>query len=162
MTSRLATTVVISRLIGLRGRAIVTAKGHHLVVDSPLSLGGPNEEVNPVDLLLSALATSNTFVCERAAQEIGIPIQKLSVIVMGDLDPRGTYGEPVDPRIQAVRVRVLLAGPTAEQAEMLCRAIRARCPVYATLSRAVEIEIETVLEQTADAASDGNKSEITQ
>jgi hypothetical protein len=73
---------------------------------------------------------------------------------MGDFDPRGTYGEPVNPRIQAIRVRVLLAGPTADQAELLCKAIRARCPVYATLSRAVEIEIETVLEQSPDSTFD--------
>src|SRR6266699_1807437 len=72
MLPQLATASVTSRLSNLPGRAIVTARGHHFVVDSPPPLGGPNEEINPIDLLLSALATCGTFVCEKAAQEMSV------------------------------------------------------------------------------------------
>lgn len=153
MTTRLAVATVISRLIGLRGRAIVTAKAHHFVVDSPLSLGGPNEEVNPVDLLLSSLATSATFVCERAAQELNIPLQKAAVIVIGEFDPRGSYGEPIDPRIQTLHLRLLVAGVSAEQAETLANAVKTRCPIYATLSRAVTVELDVAVEASFEASS---------
>ena len=57
MTEPLVTASVTSHLTNEPGRAIVTARGHHFVVDSPAPLGGPNEEINPVDVLLSALAT---------------------------------------------------------------------------------------------------------
>jgi uncharacterized OsmC-like protein/predicted small metal-binding protein len=146
MSTRLVTTSVTSHLSGQPGRAIVTARGHHFVVDSPPPLGGPNEEVNPIDVLLSALATCGTFVCETAALEMGIPLDTVTVTAAGDFDPRGVCGEPVDPRVQEFRVRLGLAGPTGEQAEALAEAFRTRCPVYTTLLRAAPIELEVAVE----------------
>ena len=146
MPPQLATSSVTSRLSGFNGRAIVTARGHHFVVDSPTPLGGPNEEINPIEVLLSALATCGTFVCETAAREMDIPLNRIAVIVAGDFDPRGVCGEPIDPRIQAMRVHLVLAGPSQAQAESLCAAFQSRCPVYSTLSRATPITVEISLE----------------
>jgi uncharacterized OsmC-like protein/predicted small metal-binding protein len=146
MPAPLATASVTSRLSGQPGRAIVAARGHHFIVDSPPPLGGPNEEINPVDVLLSALATCGTFVCETAALEMNIPLDAVVVTAAGDFDPRGICGEPVDPRFQEFRVRLGLSGPTAEQAEVLAQAFRSRCPVYTTLLRAAPIELEVAVE----------------
>jgi uncharacterized OsmC-like protein/predicted small metal-binding protein len=146
MATQLATASVTSRLSGLAGRAIVTARGHHYIVDSPPPLGGPNEEINPIDVLLSALATCGTFVCETAAGELGIPLEAIAVTAAGDFDPRGVCGESVDPRMQVFRVRLALTGPTQEQGEALAEAFRARCPVYTTLARAAPIDLEIVVE----------------
>jgi uncharacterized OsmC-like protein/predicted small metal-binding protein len=146
MTTQLATASVISRLSNLPGRAMVTARGHHFIVDSPPPLGGPNEEINPIDVLLSALATCGTFVCETAAAELDIPLTGVAVTAAGDFDPRGVCGEPVDPRLQAFRVRLGLTGPTEAQAETLAKAFQTRCPVYTTLSRAAPIELEFAVE----------------
>ena len=88
---------------------MVTARGHHFVVDSPAPLGGPNEEINPIDVLLSALATCGTFVCETAALELGIPLHSIAVTAAGDFDPRGLCGQGVNPRMQAFRVRLALS-----------------------------------------------------
>lgn len=149
MANQLATASVTSRLSGLPGRAVVTARGHHFIVDSPAPLGGPNEEINPIDVLLSALATCGTFVCETAAQEMDIPLEAIAVTAAGDFDPRGVCGEPVDPRMQAFRVRLALTGPTETQAESLAEAFRTRCPVYTTLSRSAPIELETMVEPSS-------------
>jgi uncharacterized OsmC-like protein/predicted small metal-binding protein len=146
MSSQLATASVTSRLSGQPGRAIVAARGHHFIVDSPPLLGGPNEEINPIDVLLSALATCGTFVCETAAQEMGISLDAIAVTAAGDFDPRGVCGEPVDPRMQEFRVRLALSGPSEAQAEALAEAFRTRCPVYTTLLRAAPIELEIVVE----------------
>ena len=146
MASQLATASVTSRLSGLAGRALVTALGHHFVVDSPGPLGGPNEEINPIDVLLSALSTCGTFVCETAAQEMGVPLDAIAVTAAGDFDPRGVCGDPVDPRMQAFRVRLALTGPTQEQGEALAEAFRTRCPVYTTLARSAPIELEIAVE----------------
>lgn len=145
MTS-LVTAVTHSQLIGISGRAIASARGHHFVVDSPLTLGGPNEEINPIDILLSALSTCATFLCESAASEANIPLNSVSVDVAGDFDPRGICGEPVESGIQALRVRLGLSGPTEEQAQFLADAFRQRCPVYGTLSKAVPIDVEVILQ----------------
>jgi putative redox protein len=146
MSAPLATASVTSSLSNQPGRAMVTARGHHFVVDSPPPLGGPNEEINPIDLLLSALATCGTFVCEKAAQELKLPLDLITVNVAGDFDPRGVCGEPIDPRLQAVRVRLALSGPTHTQGEALVAAFQSRCPVYTTLARATTITVELIVE----------------
>ncbi len=150
LPSELATATVTSRLSNLSGRTIVTARGHHFIVDSPAPLGGPNEELNPIDVLLSALATCGTFVCETAAQEMDIPLDFVSITAAGDFDPRGVCGEPYDPRVQEFRVRVGLSGPTQAQANALIEAFRSRCPVYTTFSRAAPINIEIDLQEVVE------------
>ena len=147
MTTQLATASVTSRLANLPGRAIATARGHHFIVDSPPPLGGPNEEINPIDLLLAAIASCGTFVCETAAAEMNIPLEAVAVSAAGDFDPRGVCGEPVDPRVQAFRLKLALTGPSRAQAETLAEAFRSRCPIYTTLARAASIELEIVLNQ---------------
>ena len=141
MTVTLATASASCRLSNEPGRALLSIRGQHVVTDSPPTLGGPNEAANPVELLLSALAGCATFVCERAAQEMGIPLNAVNVIVAGNFDPRGVCGEPVDPRFQSFKVRLTLDGPDASQRETLLQAFKTRCPVYTTLSRAAPIEI---------------------
>lgn len=153
MATRLASGTVTARLSGLRGRAITTAKGHHFVVDSPLTLGGPNEEINPLDLLLASLATHVAFVCERLAQEMGIALRAVAVTVTGEFDPRGVRGEPVDPQIQAISVRLNLGGPAQTEADVLAEAVRTRCLIYTTLARAVPITLQTVLEGSPERES---------
>jgi uncharacterized OsmC-like protein len=114
------------------------------VTDSPPTLGGPNEAVNPVEMLLSALASCATFVCERAAKEMGIPLSSVNVTAAGDFDPRGVCGEPFDPRFQTFRIRIALEGPDTAQRDALLAAFKARCPVYTTLSRAAPVEVTVV------------------
>lgn len=137
----LLTATASSRLSNEPGRALLTVRGQHLVTDSPPNLGGPNEAVNPVELLLSALAACATFICERAALERNIPLSSVSVTVAGDFDPRGVCGEAFDPRFQVLRVRMALIGPNAEQAQVLVDAFKTRCPVYTTLVRATPVEV---------------------
>lgn len=141
MSTTLATASASCRLSGEPGRALLAIRGQHLVTDSPPALGGPNEAINPVEMLLSSLAGCAVFVCERAAQEMGISLESVSVTAAGDFDPRGVCGEPFDPRFQAIRVRLTLKGPDAAQRMILRQAFTTRCPVYTTLSRAAPVEV---------------------
>lgn len=141
MTAALATASASCRLSNEPGRAILAVRAQHVVTDSPPTLGGPNEAANPVELLLGALAGCATFVCERAAQELGIALTAVAVTAAGDFDPRGVCGEAVDPRFQGFRLRLALEGPDAAQRELLLQAFKTRCPVYATLSLAAPVEI---------------------
>jgi len=145
-TNNLTTASATSRLTNQVGRAIVTARGNHFVVDSPSALGGPNEERNPLDLMLGALATCATFICETAAQERGIALDAIAVTAAGDLDGRGLCNGDINPRMQAFRVRIALSGPTEAEAQALVEAFQTRCPVYTTFSRAAPVEVEIALE----------------
>jgi uncharacterized OsmC-like protein len=151
---QLATGRVDVQLSNQPGRAIVSARGNHFVVDSVPPLEGPNEEINPLDMLLGALATCGLFVAERAAAELGVTLESAASTVQGDFDPAGVRGEPVDPRIQALRVHLALTGPDAEQTGALADNFIRRCPLYTTLVRAIPIEM-TVGDEPMGAASEG-------
>lgn len=142
MSQPLAIVTTSCRLSNEPGRALLAIRGQHEVTDSPLVLGGPNEAPNPVELMLSSLAACAVFICERAALELGIPLKAVSATAAGEFDPRGVCGEAVDPRIQTLRVRLTLQDTDVSQSNMLIEAFKTRCPVYATLARAVPIEIE--------------------
>lgn len=137
-TARLSTSII----PGTPGRSVASTRSHHLVVDSPPPLGGPNEELNPLDLLLGALGTCGAFVAETAAREEGIPLHDAHTEVEADFDPEVVRGAPGDARLQAVRLHLTFDGPDREQAERLVEALRTRCPVFTTLNAAVPIEVE--------------------
>lgn len=137
------------------GRAIVSSRGNHYIVDSVPPLGGPNEMRNPMDLALGALATCATIVYEDEAKERGLPLTGLAATVEADFDPRGmAAGPPFDfnPHIQAFRVKMELEGPNPGQAKQIEKAAKElekgwtdRCPVYNTLIRSAPIEIGNVI-----------------
>ncbi|MCP4402606.1 MAG: OsmC family protein [bacterium] len=142
---KLATAKASAQLSNQAGRAIVMARGNHFVVDSVPPLQGPNEAINPLDLLLGALSTCGTFVFERAAQEQEFPLSAVTTIVEADFDPRGVKGEDVDPRIQAFRVNIEVSGIDQAQADKLVEAFKSRCPIFTTLVRSAPIDVKTTL-----------------
>ena len=149
-----ATAKVTATLSNEPGRAIVSARGNHFVIDSPAALAGPNEEVNPVDALLGSLGTCGIFVAEAAAPKLEIPLKGATAVVQGDFDPRGIKGEAFDPRMQALRVHLTLPGANADQEAKLVKEFQARCPIYTTLVRAAPIEV-TAGDQKMGRATQG-------
>jgi uncharacterized OsmC-like protein len=144
--AKLAKASAQAQLSNQPGRALVTARGNHFVVDSVPPLQGPNEAVNPLDLLLGALSTCGTFVFERAAQEQGFPLSAVNTTVEADFDPRGVKGEDVDPRIQAFRVNIAVSGIDQAQADTLVEEFQSRCPIFTTLVRSAPIDVTTTIQ----------------
>ena len=89
---QLATAKASAKLTNQPGRAIVSARGNHFIVDSVPPIEGPNEELNPLDMILGSLATCGMFIAERVAQEEAIPLEDVLVAVEGDLDASGVAG----------------------------------------------------------------------
>ena len=142
----LATLKVNAHLADSQGRSLVNTRNHHFIIDSPPPLGGPNEAINPIEILLSSLASCAVLVSEKVAQEMKVHLSDASVSVEGDLDPRGVKGENVNPRIQVFRVKLNLTGPSEKEAAALSEAVKTRCPIYTTLERAAPIELELELD----------------
>lgn len=136
------------------GRAIVSARGNRILVDSVPPLGGPNEEMNPFDLLLGSLGTCGAFVYEAAAIEMDIPLNSLSVDVEADFAPAGVRDGSVNPRVRAFRAIATADGPSMEEMELLADQWRLRCPVYTTLELAAPIEITNRLAGEGTAVLD--------
>lgn len=134
-------TAVVTGTVVLPGRAIVDARTNHFVVDSPGPLAGPNQEVNPLELLLGALNTCGIFIYEKAAQELGIPLDHISAVTEGDFAAQGLKDGSVNPRIRAFRVKITMSGPSVAQANQLRAQFKLRCPIYTTLSLAAPIDI---------------------
>ena len=141
--TQLATAKAQAQLTNQWGRAIVSARGNHFVVDSVPPLEGPNEELNPFDMLLGALATCGVFIAESASLELDYPLTNVVAFVEGDFDPSGVAGSGSDPRIQMMRVHLEMDGLDEEQSAEMVDHFKRRCPVYTTLSRATDIEITT-------------------
>ncbi len=137
----LNTAKVSAQLSNQPGRAIVSARGNHFVIDSVPPLDGPNQERNPLDLLLGSLGTCGTFIFERVAEEQGIPLTGLSMSVEADFDPSGVAGSGADPRIQAFRINVQADGADDEQAAAMLAGFESRCPLFTTLVRAAPIDV---------------------
>jgi uncharacterized OsmC-like protein len=143
----LITIKINSELSQSNGRSIVNARNHFLIVDSPPPLGGPNEEINPIEMLLSALGSCGVLVSDKVARELDIPLKNASATVEGILDPRGVKGEDINPRIQEFKIKLTLTGVSKKQANKLADAIKKRCPVYTTLERSAPIELEVELKK---------------
>lgn len=130
-----------------QGRTLATARNHHFIIDAPPPLGGPNEALNPIEMLMSSLASCGVLVAEKVAAEQDISLTKAHAMAQGRLDPRGVKGEPINPRIQSFEVELHLAGVTDSEAKILVESIKTRCPIFTTLERAAPIEVKLILDE---------------
>lgn len=137
----LVTSTVIANLTNQPGRAIFSARDHFLAVDSPALLGGPDLDINPLDLLLGAQISCGAHVMESAAVANGIPFKRVEGTIEADFDANGVRDGAVDPAIQAMRVHWEIDTETSKEAQFFVDQWLARCPIYATLTEAVEIEV---------------------
>lgn len=140
----LATLKATAQSTSTDGRTLATARNHHFIVDAPPPLGGPNEAINPIEMLMSSLATCGVLVSEKVAAELNIPLTLAKASAEGDLDPRGVKGEAINPRIQVFRVQLELTGVSEAQGQQLAEAVKTRCPIYTTLERAAPIEMKLI------------------
>lgn len=137
----LATGIVTATLTSVPGRAIVGVRNNNFVIDSPGALGGPNQELKPLDLLLAAQGTCGVFLFEKVAADGEIPLMAASAAIEADFNPQGLCDGSASPHIQAMRVHFTITGPDATQAQTLVDRWVKRCPIYNTLIRATEIEV---------------------
>lgn len=147
MAENLAVTTAGSTLTRQSGRAIIFARNHHIVVDAPSTLNGPNEAITPIEVLLGALAACAPLVFEALANELKINLKTVDAEVRGEYDPQGAEDNFTDPSIHQFHLTIHLTGVTPAQSQALESAYRGRCPVYATLVRAAPVEIEIILER---------------
>jgi uncharacterized OsmC-like protein len=117
---------------------------HRLIVDEPESLGGTDAGPNPVELILAALGTCQEITYRAYATALGIPLERVSVELEGDIDLRGFFGvdDTVRPGYQKISGTVTLESSAGEeQLQQLRAAVNAHCPVLDIVSQPVTVEL---------------------
>ncbi len=121
------------------GRAIYQAQTHS-------GVGGAGTGACSGDLLLGALAACAQITCQMVAAAMGVPTERIEVIVSGDLDLRGTLGisKEVPVGFESIRVRFEIDAPeaTAEQLSALREKTEQYCVVMQTLTHPPELVTE--------------------
>ena len=121
------------------GRAMYAAGAH-------AGVGGAGLAACSGDLLLGALAACAQITCQMVAAAMGVPTERIEVVVSGDLDLRGTLGisKEVPVGFEAIRVRFEIDAPhaTAEQLSALRDKAEQYCVVMQTLTHPPRIATE--------------------
>ena len=132
---------------------------HHTVtVDEPESLGGTDQGPNPVELILAALGPCQEITYRAYAAALGIPLERVSVKLEGEIDLRGFFA--VDPAVRpgyrGIRGTVTLESSADETTlSALREAVNSHCPVLDIVANPVPVELGfEVVRPTARAAAE--------
>lgn len=138
-TGDLEDAAVVSAELFRFGGANVTANGTTFVMDSVPPLDGPNEELNPLDMMLGGLAACSVFTYANTA-----PGNEISAVVEGDFNPSGVRVlDGPNPRIQNIRVLLRTDQYDAQAIEAAEMEIEKQCHLYNILEGSVEISLST-------------------
>lgn len=107
------------------GRIIAGARDHHMVIDGPVQNGCPGEELTPVEVFLSAVASCGAELISVIAREESTPLDGVSVRIVGTVD-RSRQPRPDVTLFTKVDVDIELAGADAARAAALVEGFRRR------------------------------------
>jgi uncharacterized OsmC-like protein len=110
------------------------------------AIGGTHEGPVPGDLLCAALASCQESSLRMVAAVLGVQLLELRVRVRGQVDVRGTLGDPLVPvAFQSFQVFVRLraaADTQPQRLRQLCRAAERSCVVLQTLRTGAPIAVD--------------------
>ena len=135
-------------------RSDVKLRDHRLTVDEPESLGGTDAGPNPIELILASLGSCQEITYKAFAAALDIPIESVSVKLVGDIDLRGFFAvdEGVRPGYQSIKGTVrIVSSASAEALEQLRVIVNTHCPVLDIIKDPVPVELD--LEVTSPAAA---------
>lgn len=123
---------------------IATSRGFSIHMDEPPSLGGDNQAMNPIEMLLSSLGGCLVISAQVFAKECDVQLKNISVDIEGDLDTNGFLGK--DPEVPAglldIRVNINLdTDSPSENVMKLVETIENRCPVSDSLRRTLPVTV---------------------
>ncbi len=133
------------QLAGLRSEA--TIRDFRLTLDEPPALGGTDSGPNPVELVLAALGACQEITYRLFAENLGIPLNHVSVKVEGRLDLRGLFAvdEGVRPGFREIRATVEIDSPAGkDDIERLRLAVDSHCPVLDILRNVTPTKLDLV------------------
>lgn len=110
-----------------------------MTIDEPPELGGGDEGMNPVELVLVALGTCQEIMFAAYASFMGIKLDECKVDVKGYLDLRGllSVDPSVPPGYQKIVYETKITSSSSDSALLqLIEVVESHCPVMDILTRA--------------------------
>jgi uncharacterized OsmC-like protein len=119
----------------------ISAGGHELQADEPLSAGGQNAAPNPYELLLAALGACKVITVRMYAKRKGWPLRhvqiNLSHAKVHAVDCADCLS--ASSLIDQIDVEIKLEGELSTEQRRMLLAIAEKCPVHRTLTSQVRI-----------------------
>ena len=115
-----------------------------LIVDEPETLGGTDEDANPVEYILAGFAGCANVVGHVVAKELGFTIKNLRIEVSGELNPERFLGSSYKERAGFKSINLNLIPDTDAPIETLTKwlqIVEERCPVKDNLQNKTPVRI---------------------
>jgi len=129
---------------------------NELIIDEPPTLGGGDEGMNPVELIVAALGTCQEIMYAAYASVMDIKLDEVTVDVKGRLDLKGLFGmdESVPAGYTSISYTTHIKSQEAdEKIERLVHAVESHCPVLDTLVRPIIVN-GRVIHNEAEVATE--------
>jgi uncharacterized OsmC-like protein len=127
---------ITARTTGDAGRYVLEGKGKVFLSDSAMIRRVPSVAPNPIEFLVSALASCALASVESDARDLGIVVRAASAVVTAFRD------EADESRFSSILVKLAVEGVDQPTAERLTTHFREHCPVYNTIRRGGPITVE--------------------
>jgi uncharacterized OsmC-like protein len=115
----------------------------------------PTHEVNPIEMLLSSLASCQCLAAKKYAALHSIPIHEFNIDLHGDIDPDrlvSMNGE-ADEHFQEVRMKTFIkTSAPPEQIEQFRSFITSKCPLTQTMLHGVNVIADDIVIELDDDA----------
>lgn len=111
-------------------------RGFKVVMDEPEQMGGANQGMTPVELLLASLGGCLSITIAAFSKAAHVELRDVKVHVSGDLDPEGFMGINKNVRKGFSQIRYdieVITDSPEERVQKLMQMVEERCPVSDTL-----------------------------
>ncbi len=122
------------------------ARDFEIKTDEPEALGGKDTGIDPIELLLSSVASCVALGFTTQAAKKGIDINAFNIETEGDIDVRGYLGiEGARPGFSNIRYTINVdSDASEEELREVLRAAEQTSPMFDNVSSGVHIESELV------------------
>ncbi len=122
----------------------VETRGHTLIADEPLDVGGDDTGLTPYELLLAALGSCTAITLRLYARRREWPLESVEVQLAHERVHAADCAECDNPAgspfLDRITKRVHLSGPLSEDQRNRLLEISERCPVQRTLQSTITVQ----------------------